>query len=208
MPKIVNAEQRRHEVVQAVYRVIRRDGLDKASLRNIADEAGLAIGSVRHYFADHAEVMTFAMKELSEQTGQRVRQHVHRLLNPSPQLNRRQAVLDLLTEFLPLDEQRRLETTVWLAFVAAARTRPPLQPYAERVYDGFRMILRRLLSHLTAAGKLTEPIDLDVETERLAALLDGLTMNGVLQPDRFDDQLARAVLGRHLDSLTTAATTS
>jgi hypothetical protein len=45
--------------------------------------------------------------------------------------------------------------------------------------------------------------DVEVETERLAALLDGLALGGVLQPDLTTPEVMRAVLRRHLDSLTT-----
>ena len=51
VPKFVDAALRRQEVVEAVFRIIAADGLERASLREVADEAELAVGSVRHYFA-------------------------------------------------------------------------------------------------------------------------------------------------------------
>ena len=57
VPKIVDAEARRQEVVEAVFRIIASDGLERASLREVADEAGLAVGSVRHYFASSDELL-------------------------------------------------------------------------------------------------------------------------------------------------------
>ena len=33
------------------------DGLERASLREVADEAGLAVGSVRHYFSSSEELL-------------------------------------------------------------------------------------------------------------------------------------------------------
>ncbi|MEI5134937.1 TetR family transcriptional regulator [Streptomyces libani] len=57
MPKQVDREARRREVVDALFRVAVRDGLQRASLRAVADEARLNIGSVRHYFAGQEELM-------------------------------------------------------------------------------------------------------------------------------------------------------
>lgn len=65
MPKIVDPGARRRAVADAVLRVIGREGVEGASLRNVAEEAGLAIGSVRHYFRDHDELLLFTMRELS-----------------------------------------------------------------------------------------------------------------------------------------------
>ncbi|MFI9589760.1 TetR family transcriptional regulator [Nonomuraea sp. NPDC052265] len=44
-------------VAGTVFGVVRRAGFEQASLRNVAEEAGLAIGSVRHYFAGHTELI-------------------------------------------------------------------------------------------------------------------------------------------------------
>ncbi|MEV0662880.1 TetR family transcriptional regulator C-terminal domain-containing protein [Actinomadura luteofluorescens] len=49
-----------------MFRVVRRDGLEQASLRTVAAEAGLAIGSVRHSFGGQADIMIFAMRTFAE----------------------------------------------------------------------------------------------------------------------------------------------
>ncbi|WP_158884601.1 TetR/AcrR family transcriptional regulator [Amycolatopsis anabasis] len=202
MPKIVDPETRRQEVAEAVYRVVARDGLEQASLRNVAAEAGLAIGSVRHYFVGHEELMVFAMRALSDRVGKRLLAHVERLGDPAA--DRRRLTEDLLAELLPLDENRREETVVWLAFTAAARTRPELRPLADESFDGVRALVRRVLLGIHARGRLLGGLDLELETERFAALLDGLAHDAVSHPDRMPSELIRRVLRRHLDSLVTA----
>lgn len=201
MPKIVDAAARRTEVVEAVFRIAERDGLEHASLRNIATETGLAIGSVRHYFDDHADVLDFAMRELMDRLTRRILAHVARLTDPPLELDRRAAVEDLLVEFLPLDPQRHLECTAWLAFTNAARTRPKLRAYARELHDGMRTIVGRVMQRVEASGRAIARLDVPLETERLAALIDGLTMAAVLQPDSLSTDTARAVLRRHLDTL-------
>lgn len=201
MPKIVDPATRRTEVVEAVFRIAERDGLEHASLRNIAAEAGLAIGSVRHYFDDHADVLEFAMRELTQRLTRRIMVHVARFTDPPAGLDRRAAVEELLAEFLPLDSQRLLECTAWLEFTNAARTRPKLRAYAHELHDGLRMIIGRVMRRIEASGLATEGFDVTLETERTAAMLDGLTMAVVLRPGSSNVDTARAVLRRHLDSL-------
>ncbi|WP_042158803.1 TetR/AcrR family transcriptional regulator [Streptomyces lydicamycinicus] len=201
MPKIVDPVARRRAVAQAVLSVAARHGLEHASLRNVADEAGLAVGSVRHYFADHDELMTFAMRELSRRIGDRVRTHSERLLTPGSGTDRRAATEELLAELLPLDEARRQETALWLAFTTAALTRPELRPCAAEMQANLHTLMSRVLHEARCAGGLPDGLDVELESTRLAALLDGLNLQATLLPDRYPPKLLRQVLRRHLDAL-------
>ena len=201
VPKIVDPVARRRAVAQAVLSVVAQHGLEHASLRNVADEAGLAIGSVRHYFADHDELMTFTMRELSQRIGDRIRTHAERLLVPDGRTDRRAATEELLAEFLPLDEARRQEAALWLAFTAAAHTRPELQPCAAEMQADLHTLISRVLHEARCAGGLPADMDIELESTRLAALLDGLTLQATLLPDRYPPKLLRQVLRRHLDAL-------
>ncbi|WP_037313764.1 TetR/AcrR family transcriptional regulator [Amycolatopsis orientalis] len=198
MPKIVDPTARRLEIAEAVFRVIQADGLAQASLRSVADEAGLAIGSVRHYFRGHDELIVFAMRALGDRVEARLLRHLPELLDPETPRSRRQELTEaLLGELLPLTEQTRAETDVWLAFSAAAKNRPDLAEEVARTHAGVRALVRRVLEGARGAGGLLHDLDLDVETERLAALLDGLAMAS----GRTSPELMRTVLGRHLETL-------
>ncbi|MGH8878028.1 MAG: TetR family transcriptional regulator C-terminal domain-containing protein, partial [Stackebrandtia sp.] len=118
-----------------------------------------------------------------------------------PGADKRAAAQALLEEFLPLDDQRRLESAAWLSFINAARTEASLRPYARTMHEGTRTIIGRVIKRIAESGKTRQPFNEDVETDRLAALLDGLTLQGVLHPDSPNAAAARAVLRRHLDSL-------
>ncbi|MEU7041210.1 TetR/AcrR family transcriptional regulator [Streptomyces varsoviensis] len=201
MPKIVDPEARRQEVAEAVFRVVGRDGLEHASLRNVADEAGLAIGSVRHYFADHAELMIFAMDELSRRTDRRVRAHADEILDPASRIDRAVGTEELLAELLPLDEARHAEAVLWLAFTSAARTRPELQHRSQEMHDSKRSLMAHVLSEADRLGGLPPGTDIEVESLRLTALLDGLAFQLVLHPGHTTPDAARHVLRRHLRGL-------
>jgi hypothetical protein len=62
-----------------------------------------------------------------------------------------------------------------------------------------RTLVRRIVDGVTRHRRLSaEPA---VETERLCALIDGLTVEGVLHPDRMTPELMAAALRRHLETL-------
>jgi AcrR family transcriptional regulator len=136
MPKVVDAVRRRRELAEAVWRVIRRDGLEQASVRNVAREAGLSMGSLRHYFRSQDELMAFALRMVIE----RIEQRIAAL---DPQDDPRRRAERVLSELLPMDADRRAENEVWLAFTARALVDPDLRALRDEGYEILRANLRR-----------------------------------------------------------------
>ena len=57
MPRVVDIEQRRTELTDATARVIARSGIEAATMREIAAEAGWTTGALTHYFADKHDLL-------------------------------------------------------------------------------------------------------------------------------------------------------
>lgn len=198
MPKIVDAEVRRGEVVDAVFRIIAVDGLERASLREVADEAGLAVGSVRHYFASSEELLTYSFATVVDRILLRLSDALAALEQLAPGTSEHhEAVLTLLGELLPLDEQRAVDACVWMAFKNAARIRPFLAAEADRSHRGVAAVVGRLVTELVPEGGNGQH-SLVVEAERLLAAIDGLCMHALLQPEWMTAQMCRDVLEQHL----------
>ncbi|MEV6564911.1 TetR/AcrR family transcriptional regulator [Streptomyces kronopolitis] len=203
MPKQVDREARRRDVVDALFRVVVRDGIQRASLRTVADEAGLNIGSVRHYFAGQEELMRFAMRSMLDRVGERLRRRIEEFgeLSGLPAPRIRDCAVELLGELLPLDDSRRAEVTVLVDFSTAARTDPALDDLARETATATRALVRRILARLDTAGGLRPGLALDTETERLTSLLDGLACTAVLRPDVLAAATCATVLRAHVDDL-------
>jgi AcrR family transcriptional regulator len=207
VPKQIDPVARRLEVVEALFRVVVRGGLQQASLRAVADEAQLNIGSVRHYFYNQQELMRFAMQSTLDRVAARLYRRVEELpaMGALSRPRRRQWVADLLCELLPLDDIRRGEVIVWMEFITAARTNPVLDDLAQKSAAGIRSLARQVLSD-QETGVLRAGLDLNAETERLVALLDGLSINAVLRPDLLSADDCVAALHAHLAELESAST--
>jgi AcrR family transcriptional regulator len=174
--------------------VIRRRGVDGASIRTAAHEAGWSPGALRHYFSTQSELLTFAMQMVVE----RIEARVSAL---EPPVDPRRAVEQRLHQLLPLDEERRAENEVWLAFAARALVDPQLRARHEEVDEELRRACLGTLEELGSAGRLRPGLDLELEAERLHGLLDGLALHTAMRPDRMSPEVIRSVLARHLDSL-------
>ncbi|WP_309073120.1 TetR family transcriptional regulator C-terminal domain-containing protein [Paenarthrobacter sp.] len=201
MPKIVDAEARRHEVVQAVFRIIASDGLERASLREVADEAGLAVGSVRHYFASSDELLVFSFAAVIDRIAGRLEAALSSVEKASPESpEQHEAVLNLLGQFLPLDEELAVDACVWMAFRHAARIKPVLADEAGRSHRTVAAVVGRLIMLLNP-GEADSQQTLVTEAERLLATMDGLCMHSLLQPEWMTAEMCSDVLTAHLRSL-------
>ena len=61
MPKIVDWDERRDQILSATWRVIARDGIAGATIRAIAREASCSAGILAHYFDDKEEIFFSAL---------------------------------------------------------------------------------------------------------------------------------------------------
>jgi AcrR family transcriptional regulator len=194
MPRVVDPERRRAELAEAVWTVIRRDGLPRASVRNVAREAGLSMGSLRHYFATQSELLCFAMQLVGDRARARVR-----ALQPAPEP--RATAERLLQELVPLDDERRAESEVWLAFTAHAQVDPGQRAIHQRIHDELNGACATALTLLADAGLTPADLDIPLEATRLHALLDGLAVHAVMRPEQVTPDRITAVIARHLDTL-------
>jgi len=192
VPRVVDVEERRRELGEAVWRVVRRDGLAEASVRTVAREAGLSTGSLRHYFSTQTDLLVFAMRLVVGRVQERV------AAAPRPP-DVREAAVAVLGELLPLDAERRAENEVWLAFTARALVQPELRELREEAYtalwDGCLQWVRRLLPADAAAE------DVELEAHRLFALVDGLAVHAAVNPRHATPERLVEVLRRHLDGV-------
>lgn len=200
VPKLVDHDARRREVAHAVWRVVRREGLDRASVRAVAEEAGLSAGSMRHYFDGQADLQRAAMEALTARVAAR-------LAALDPGGTPADVARRIVAELLPLDDERQAEAEVWFAFVARARTDETFRRLADASYDGLRAVVRQVVALAQGVGLEKAPdaappeVD-EVEVERLFALLDGLVLHAVQRPGLVSADALLAVVDRHLAGLT------
>lgn len=194
MPRVVDHDQRRRAIAEALFAVVRRDGIAAVSVRSVAAEAELSVGSMRHSVASQAELVAFAMRVLAERVQERITARAG-----DPGLD---GVTAVCCEVLPLDDERMAEAEVWVELMARARTDPTLRPVADEAHAGLRALAGSVVAHLLGPG--APPDRVALEAERLHALLDGLTLHGVHHPGAVGPDRVRALVRAHVGSLAEA----
>ena len=57
MPKVIDHDQRRSDIIDVTWGLIVKGGLEVATMREIASEAGFANGALKHYFPGKDEII-------------------------------------------------------------------------------------------------------------------------------------------------------
>lgn len=198
MPRLVNHAVRRQELARALWRVVRRDGLAAVSVRTVALEADTSPGSLRHYFATQDELLGFALESVIDRATDRIGPLLRSARSPA-------GVERVLEEFLPLDEERRDEVEVYLAYATRALVHPALRVLRDSAEAQSSAVVRQCVQVLADAGALGAGRSVEDEGSLLWHLVDGLALHGTLWPDRYSPGALQAVLRTHLDQLTRPA---
>ncbi|MEU7799621.1 TetR/AcrR family transcriptional regulator [Micromonospora arborensis] len=183
MPKQVDHEQRRRLLAEAVFTVISTQGFEAVSLRDVAVQAGVSMGTVQHYFPTKQQMLSFALSHMRERVMSRLQATVAALREPT----RRDLIRAATAVMLPVDPAGREEACVNIAFFSAATVTPA---YAEQLRDGYGRILTVSVVNFREAsrlGELRDGIDPDVEAPALYFLTQGLvgpTLVGLYSPEQ------------------------
>lgn len=204
MPRIVDHEHRRTEIVMALWQVIHENGIDGVTLRAVARAADISVGRLQHYFDSKAELVLHGCRQI---VAAAVDDHGPAKVPPGPAAARH-ALVDLLCAPLPHDEGFRMGAAVWTSYLAKAASDPDIaeivtEALARRVSTLAELLLA---ARTTATGQAAnnnnnnhndDDDDSSVEALRLASISEGFTqrvLTGAMTPDH-----ARQLLRTEVD---------
>lgn len=199
LPKVVDHQVRRRAIAEAVFTVIGSRGMAGVSLREVALEAGVSMGSVQHYFATKDEMLLFALSHMRERAGARFAADLAKLDSPS----RRDYLQTVLGILLPTTQEGRQEAIVNAAFFSVAPGSDQYRPILANGYSDLAAIVRQVLVAADADNELAAGIDVDKEAAALFYATEGLigpVLIGIMSATQ-----ALAILDHQLDRIFTSA---
>lgn len=193
VPRAVDHDQRRTEIITAAWDVLASEGLEGATMRHIAQAASCTTGLLTHYFDGRDDILVAALRTVHDTAAQRMSDVV-------AVKDGLDALRSVLLEALPLDRARYREWLVWLAFWGRAGVDPDLRRENRERYRQWRRAIEGLLDASVSMGELPE-VDVRLETDHLIVLIDGLGMQTTLDPTPARRRAARELVDAHLASL-------
>ncbi|MEK5233420.1 TetR/AcrR family transcriptional regulator [Lysinibacillus sp. FSL K6-0232] len=194
MPKIVDHDEKRKQIAEAAWNIIREEGVEKASIRRVAAEAGMSSGALRHYFSTQDEMLLFIMNYYLEE-GKKRSQNKEWSENPV------QAVEEVLLELVPIDEEKKIETSVWWILALRSLTSDTIKDKKDEMTDGTYELANSMIEILALKGVLSDSMNAELEKSRLTALIEGLSIHALLRPDVYSPEKVKEVIRYHLETL-------
>jgi AcrR family transcriptional regulator len=194
MPKKVDHDARREELVRAAWRVIADRGIDEVTIREIARESGYSSGVLAHYFENKDELLAYALRLSHKQIFTRYEQEVETPVQAD-------ALRAVLFDNLPLEEQRDLETRIEMSFWARSLRNEALSQIQHEESKYHRALIRRLIEGTQEEGVIDPEHDREMVLELLGAMIDGISLHALLYPDRLPPKRQQKIMEFALELL-------
>ena len=201
MPKIVDHDQRRRDIMQATLRIIVRQGLSGATMRDIATEAGFANGAITPYFTSKSDLLSATYLHVFEATNRRVA--------VATRGRRGLAALEAFAyEVLPVNDELRDEARVVLSFwgevaqneLHARTTQETLEPWRRQIIGW--------LEQAAEDHELAADVQIGTEADMLLTYMMGAQVNRIAASNRFDGAAFVSQLTYYLQRLRRADSTA
>lgn len=189
MPKIVDHDERRLELVDATWRIIARHGLEGATMREIATEAGFANGALKPYFPTKDTLLEFAFGHVFNRTNRRIAEVTAGKSGLA-------ALRAFCLEVLPLDEERVNEARIVIPFWQKAVNDPQKAQIHQQSMEEWLALIRRHLAEARKAGDVgTAVADAALAGQLLNMLLGAQIAAALARDGRTDPALADQLEG-------------
>lgn len=172
MPKIVDHDARRKEIIEAVWSLISSRGFQSVTMRELAAEAGYANGALSRYFPDKDAVLRAAFRHAYDSTNERAAEKIGDRGGLA-------ALRLLCLEIMPLDEARLREARVVIGFWDHAAGDHDLIAFFDGTVLEWREQIRMYLRQARATGEIRGSRSDQLIIDSLLAMLMGLQINAL-----------------------------
>lgn len=188
----LNPEARREALLEAAKRCLSKKGAGAFSLQNIADEAGVSVGLIGHYFGGIEEIKAAVFRSVMFELPQLNRQRREGITGALADLN------DMIESNFAHEYYSRENLLVWLPIYEEMLTNPAtretLNAHEEQYIDTVALII----------GRVAALRGLDIDAKGVAynflALLDGLWIRWC-HSSRQDVDYEKGVAAEYLETI-------
>ena len=167
----LDRDARKAQLAEAVWRLVRERGISAVSVRTVAEEAGVVVGSLRHVFPTRAELVAFSAELMVARATERI------LATPRTGDALPDAVA-MLRHLLPLEPDSRAELEVNIALIAETPALPALRGIRDQAHHELAEMCVLLCESVARRARDPELLN---AAQRLHALVDGLAIHLLLR---------------------------
>ncbi|MBY4575465.1 hypothetical protein ACN94_18035 [Gordonia paraffinivorans] len=184
------ATESRRRILEAAERLIAVRGIEKVRLRDVAQEAGVSIGKIQHYFTNRDTLIEEMFKAASLRRVAEWATFAREMDDPTEQL------VTLLNHAIK-DRER---CTVWLATTSFTSRNPQFLPDLSRIYDAWRATLVEVIETGERDGVFHPTGAVEDVADGIICVIDGLMTAVAIDLDGYTRERNDRML-RHMSGL-------
>jgi AcrR family transcriptional regulator len=194
MPKIVDHNERRVELIDALWRAMDADPTQIPSVRAVAAAAGVSKTNIGHYFESQGQFLAEAALSAVHAASVRVR------ATDLSSCSLDDAAKALAT-FVGDSDQHRRRNSLLLQVWSLSAHDPTVQHVAPQIYAEQAEAVEYVLTALRARRLVHRSRDLAVEVEMTVTFINGLAAAGAAMPVNFPPARVSQLVHTHLRQL-------
>ena len=192
MPKRVDHEARKRQITGAVVRITVKGGLQAATFREVAAEAGVSVRLVQYYFGTKDQLLLDTQRHVAERSVARIRR-----LREGASDEPRVVLRTIMRSFIPVDDESRDAMLMFVALFTASLLDPVLKRSEAHEVPAS---MSRVYADLLRQERLRAGVEPELGARVLLMLVTGLSqavLDGQLTVDEafatIDYELARVL---------------
>ncbi|WAJ43284.1 TetR/AcrR family transcriptional regulator [Mycobacterium sp. Aquia_216] len=194
-PLGADGAETRAKILHSARQVFATTGYERASLKQIAEDAGITRNAIAHYYASKIELYGAALASVHDVVAGHILANAQG--KTGPVFRRVMAVFESAVEFSQTDETF---VRFFVISTADAITHPELRDKALLPIDSVRNYVENLLANAARDGEIDVDMDTEATTQVCMDLLWGLAMDTGFYSDEQRTQRTMRSISRILDA--------
>ncbi|TCO59466.1 TetR/AcrR family transcriptional regulator [Actinocrispum wychmicini] len=175
MPKVIDHDQRRREIVEVAKKLIIEGGFEAATMRSIVTAAGFANGALKHYFASKDSIIAATFESVLKETEQH-------MLALDPDLSPLAALRGFVEAAMPLDAHRITSARVLLVLWEHSVANPDLARQYRDLLTNWRGELTRRIAAARDKGERPSAPLVGVFADEIISVAIGANVASLMHP--------------------------
>lgn len=197
MPKIIDHDQRRTEILDITWQLIVEGGIEAATMREIANRAGFANGALKHYFPGKDDIIRSAYERALGSITDKLQPHIEGLSGIA-------AIRASMLHTLPLTADDVTAARILLSYLERCAFNPELDQHYGAHVQNWKQGYREWLTQARAAGEVLTSSDDELLISEIIQMNVGATILSVVAADEIDTAVLRSQVDMFITRLQTA----
>jgi len=184
MPKIIDKQAKKQEIIQAAITVFAQKGFTKTKMADIAQAANIGKGTIYEYFKNKNEIFENGFRYFMDTMETAIAKKIFKITDPVEKLK---ALFTSMIDFFEADTAEFMEIMLdfWAEAIRQKDEHTLVMLDLEKIYADFREMIGAVLDEGIRLGKF-KPMNTFMVASLLIGMTDGLMLQWIMSRELID----------------------